>query len=96
MDTSQQTPEGAAVPWRGEELGGIATQLKAAKLETGERMLRWFEFAHLPVLLQQVSAVFAYAAVWTVRNIASSAERTVALRKLLEAKDAAVRASLSD
>lgn len=58
-------------------------------------MLRWFEFAHLPERLLKVSAPFGELAQHLVDSIPSCAERTVALRKLLEAKDAAVRAELS-
>lgn len=69
----------------------IEAQRKLAIAETGERMLRWFTFEHLPIDLQIVSAQYCQLAVWTVRNLAAGPERTVALRKLLEAKDAAVR-----
>lgn len=57
-----------------------------------ERMLKWFEFSHLPPHLQVVSGEF-YTLVRSVCTmIEPGPERTVALRKLLEAKDAAVRA----
>lgn len=59
-----------------------------------EPMLRWFAYAHLPEKLQAVSRIYHDAAHATVAAVPASAERTVALRKLLEAKDAAVRASL--
>lgn len=59
-----------------------------------ERMLRWFEYSHLPEKLQAVSAAFCELAVEIVAGIKPGPERTVALRKLLEAKDAAVRAAL--
>lgn len=59
-----------------------------------ERMMRWFEFGHLPADLQEVSKRFRETATFIVENIAGGPERTVALRKLLEAKDAAVRAKL--
>lgn len=59
-----------------------------------ERMLRWFEFAHLPLELQQVSHPFGVLAQEIVFTLSAGPERTVALRKLLEAKDAAVRAYL--
>lgn len=61
-----------------------------------ERMLRYFSFAHLPAFLQPVSARFAYLAEKLTEELPASAERTVALRKLLEAKDAAVRARVFD
>ena len=59
-----------------------------------EPMLRWFEYAHLPERLQANSKPFHDLARQIVSNIPPSAERTVALRKLLESKDAAVRAAL--
>lgn len=57
-------------------------------------LLRWFEFRHLPPHLQSVSAAFQGLAQDMVSHLEPSAERTVALRKLLEAKDAAVRAAI--
>jgi hypothetical protein len=60
-----------------------------------ERMLKWFEFEHLPEHLQDVSSAFCYLAHGVCETVAPGPERTVALRKLLEAKDAAVRAKLN-
>lgn len=60
-----------------------------------ERMLKWFEFEHLPEHLQSVSKPFGELAASIVETIEGGPERTVALRKLLEAKDAAVRAKLN-
>jgi hypothetical protein len=57
-----------------------------------ERMLKWFKFDHLPVHLQIVSSKFWDCACSVVALVEPGPERTVALRKLLEAKDAAVRA----
>lgn len=57
-------------------------------------LLRWFAFAHLPEKLKSVSAPFGALAQSIVDTLPSCAERTVALRKLLESKDAAVRAAL--
>lgn len=59
-----------------------------------DRMLKWFAYAHLPARLQPVSARFAVLAHAIVETIEPGPERTVALRKLLEAKDAAVRAQV--
>ena len=59
-----------------------------------EKMLKWFEYGHLPTNLQTVSAPFGELAKNICSTIPPSAERTVALRKLLESKDAAVRAYL--
>lgn len=61
---------------------------------TEERMLKWFEYAHLPEHLQAVSKPFGDLAVKMCEVIDGGPERTVALRKLLESKDAAVRAKL--
>ena len=57
-----------------------------------ERMLQWFEYEHLPDRLQVVSKAFSNLAMLIVVAIDTGPERSVALRKLLEAKDAAVRA----
>lgn len=57
--------------------------------------MQFFAFAHLPPHLQAVSKPFAELAEQTVATIPRNPERTVALRKLLEAKDAAVRAFLA-
>lgn len=62
--------------------------------EQPERMLKWFEYAHLPPVLQEMSMPFGELAAKIVDAIEPGPERTVALRKLLEAKDAAVRAKL--
>lgn len=59
-----------------------------------EPILQFFAFAHLPEHLQTVSANFAKLAEVIVETLPRNPERTVALRKLLEAKDAAVRAQL--
>ncbi len=59
-----------------------------------EPMMRWFEYKHLPEALQKVSRPFCELAERVVLTIPPNPERTVALRKLLEAKDCAVRAAL--
>ena len=60
--------------------------------EAGDRMLRWFQFDHLPSHLKEVSLPFRELAEGIENSIPAGPERTVAFRKLLEAKDAAVRA----
>jgi hypothetical protein len=65
----------------------------AAEL-AGDPILRYFAFAHLPEHLQAHSSPYCVLAARIVRTIERSPERTVALRKLLESKDAAVRAAL--
>lgn len=55
-----------------------------------------FEYGHLPSHLQGVSMLFANAA-WTLEQILEPGpEKSTALRKLLEAKDAAVRQARLD
>ena len=58
-----------------------------------EPILRFFEYHHLKPELQVVSRPFGELAA-VIMSLPRNAERSVALRKLLEAKDAAVRASL--
>jgi len=57
-----------------------------------DRMLKWFDVKHLPEHLQGVSQLFHDLAGDIVELIPPGPERTVCLRKLLEARDAAVRA----
>lgn len=59
-----------------------------------EPILQFFAYAHLPQHLQEVSAPFGILADKICGTLPRNSERTVALRKLLEAKDAAVRATL--
>ena len=59
-----------------------------------DRMLKWFAYTHLPAHLQAVSEPFHDLAGTICHQVAPGPERTVALRKLLESKDAAVRAKL--
>ena len=59
-----------------------------------EPLLQFFEFAHLKEPLQAISKPFGDLAADIVANLPRNPERTVALRKLLEAKDCAVRAAL--
>jgi len=55
-------------------------------------MLQFFEYEHLPPHLQKVSMQFKHVAEYLAHALPRNPERTVALRKLLEAKDCAVRA----
>jgi hypothetical protein len=57
-------------------------------------MMQFFKYAHLPPRLQDVSKPFGLLAESIVGELPRNPERTVALRKLLEAKDAAVRAAI--
>lgn len=60
-----------------------------------ERMMKWFEFEHLPEHLKVVSSQFYEVACSICALVQPGPERTVSLRKLLEAKDAAVRATVN-
>ncbi len=59
-----------------------------------DRMLQFFVYEHLPTKLQEASKPFCDLANKIVDEYPMNPERTVALRKLLEAKDAAVRTLL--
>lgn len=78
--------------------GPVQSRERGARLEgrhpstTG--LLRWFEYGHLPPPLAAVSQRFAVLADELVTLLPDSPELTVALRKLLEGKDAAVRAAI--
>lgn len=62
---------------------------------TTDPILRYFHYGHLPRVLQLSSQPFCQLAGHIVDTLPRNAERTVALRKLLEAKDAAVRANVN-
>lgn len=59
-----------------------------------EQLLQFFEYKHLPEHLQVISKPFGDLANNIVETLPRNPERTVALRKLLEAKDCAVRANI--
>lgn len=63
------------------------------KPEQPEPILKFFEYKHLPEPLRVVSTMFHDLA-HRLMALPRSAERSVALRKLLESKDAAVRARM--
>lgn len=79
-----------------ESKGSTSTSTPTA-IVTGNKaiddVLRFFKWEHLPENLQEPSKRFATLA-YEVAQGPQVAETTVALRKLLEAKDAAVRAIL--
>jgi len=57
-----------------------------------EPIMQFFTFDHLPETLQAVSKPFCTLAQHLIDTLPRNPERTVALRKLMESKDAAVRA----
>ena len=68
-------------------------EFTAEQLST-DPILQFFHYAHLPAQFQATSRNFCVLALYIATSLPRNAERTVALRKLLEAKDAAVRANL--
>lgn len=60
-----------------------------------EHIEQFFGYAHLPERLQSVARPFYLHMQRIMRTLPRNPERSVALRKLLEAKDAAVRAALA-
>jgi hypothetical protein len=80
------------------ELAGAADETAAITRvfdDSGDHVAQFFAYAHLPPHLRSVSRMFALLAVDIIQSCPRNPERTVALRKLLEAKDAAVRAALA-
>lgn len=64
------------------------------KQDVPEPMLQWFAYDHLPETLQAKSKPFGDLAQWMVATLPRNPERSAGLRKLLEAKDCAVRAAI--
>jgi hypothetical protein len=60
-----------------------------------DHIMQFFAYSHLPAHLQEASKPFGDLATHIIDTLPRNPERTVALRKLLEAKDAAVRARLA-
>jgi hypothetical protein len=60
-----------------------------------EHIMQFFAYAHLPEAAQEISRPFGELAKRLVEMLPRNPERSVALRKLLEAKDAAVRAHIA-
>lgn len=60
-----------------------------------EHIEQFFAYEHLPPHLAAVSKPFAELARSMIATLPRNPERTVALRKLLESKDAAVRAAVA-
>lgn len=60
-----------------------------------EFLEQFFAYGHLPPHLQAVSKPFGELAAQIISTLPKNPERTTALRKLLEAKDCAVRALLA-
>lgn len=65
------------------------------KYTVQEPIMQYFAYSHLPERLQAPSKACAELAMQIMDTADRKPERTVALRKLLECKDAYVRAMLS-
>lgn len=63
-------------------------------LTPSQQILRFFAFDHLPAPLREISGYCSYAAHEMERMLPDGPEKTMGLRKLLEAKDCFVRAAL--
>jgi len=59
-----------------------------------KEIMQFFDCEHLPPYLRGIADSCVSLAYRIIAELVPSEERSVALRKLLEAKDAAVRASL--
>lgn len=57
-------------------------------------LIQFFNYEHLPEHLQKISKPFKELADQIEATLPCNPERTVALRKLLESKDCAVRAAI--
>ncbi len=60
------------------------------------QIMKYFDFEHLPLNLQQYSAPFCQLARFVAKELSDSDQRIIGLQKLLEAKDCFVRAALGD
>ena len=63
-------------------------------MEYKNQLLQFFSYEHLPAHLQEVSKPFGVLAEALESALPNNPEKTVAFRKLLEAKDCAVRSVL--
>lgn len=89
---SDESPTSTAEP----VVPRISDEMIAKTLaDSGEHIAQFFSFAHLPERLANVSRPWATLAAEVVLLLPRNPERTVALRKLLEGKDAAVRCCIA-
>lgn len=80
----------------GKQISEAEANARTAVRPARERIMRYFKYEHLPPAMQEVSRPFGELAERVHDTLPAGPERAVALRKLLEAKDAAVRASLPE
>lgn len=74
----------------------VARQRRTTKKELpmGNHIMKYFEYAHLPEHLQEVSKPIGELAKTMDASLPDGPEKSAGLRKLLEAKDCLVRAKL--
>jgi len=82
----------AATPLQ-EQATAAAKEARDA-LAGGPPICKFFAYSHLPPFLQAVSEPFCALVDVVLKTTAPGAEQSACLRKLLEAKDCAVRAAL--
>jgi hypothetical protein len=87
----QTNSDNTRVPTRREEL---AAQVREQQQKGVEPIMQFFAYDHLPPKLREVSAPFGKLAQWIADTLPQGAEKSVCLRKILEAKDAGVRAMI--
>ncbi|NRA88815.1 MAG: hypothetical protein HRU28_15830 [Rhizobiales bacterium] len=58
-------------------------------------IMQYFAYGHLPEHLHKISKPYGDLAIQMAESLPSNAETSVALRKLLESKDAAVRSKVA-
>ena len=72
------------------------TEQETADLAKRYPILRYFDNKHLPEALREVSEPFRLISWMMARDLPYNPETSTCLRKLLEAKDCAVRAALDE
>ena len=77
-----------------DHVDGITEQRGNPFAAQEDPVLQFFAYSHLPAHLQERSKPFGDLAQLVVDTLPRNPERTVALRKLLDAKDATVRAAI--
>lgn len=68
--------------------------MEEIKIKTNA-LMQYFEYSHLPPVLQSVSAPVGVLAEQMKQELPDNEEKLAGLRKLLEAKDCLVRAKLA-
>ena len=70
--------------------------MESAMGDGHESIMQFFVYSHLPPHMQTISRPFWELAKFMVETLPMNPERTAGLRKLLESKDCAVRALISN